>query len=184
MGGVESEEPMHASVRDFIARELPLIQGPRVCELGSYDVNGSARPQVAVLKPVEYVGVDLRPGPGVDVVCDVCCGGLAGRYGAFDLVISTETLEHVQSWPLFVRAMKRLCKPGGHILLTARSPGFALHDFPGDYWRFTEDNMREAFADCEPHVEHDPEAPGVFMHAIKPINWQDYEAAWVQAESP
>ena len=75
-------------------------------EIGSYDVNGSVRPLVAVLKPREYIGVDLRPGPGVDVVCDACSGALADRYGRFDIVIATETLEHVQSWPRFVREMK------------------------------------------------------------------------------
>lgn len=175
---------MHASVLAYVARELPLIECASVCELGSYDVNGSVRPLVMVLKPSEYVGVDLRSGPGVDRVCDVCCGGMKDRYGEFDIVISTETLEHVQSWPLFIRAMKRLCKPGCHLILTARSPGFALHDFPGDYWRFTEANIREAFWDCAPSVATDPESPGVFVHAIKPTDWQDYEPTWIEAAGP
>lgn len=175
---------MHASVIAYVARELPLIAGPRVCELGSYDVNGSVRPQVAVLKPSEYVGVDLRAGPGVDRVCDVCCGGMADRYGAFDIVIATETLEHVQSWPLFIRAMKRLARPGGHLILTARSPGFPPHDFPGDYWRFTEANMRAAFGDCAADVTTDAETPGVFVHAVKPDDWQDYETEWMDVAGP
>jgi SAM-dependent methyltransferase len=170
---------MHASVRDWIAARLPLIEGPRVIELGSYDVNGSVRPLVAVLKPTEYVGVDLRPGPGVDVVGDVCSGFLRDRYGQFDLVISTETLEHVQSWPLFVHEMKRMAKPGGHLLLTCRSPGFALHDYPGDYWRFTVDDLRTAFGDFDLLVvEPDHEAPGVFLNATKPMGWTDNGPQW------
>lgn len=157
---------MHASVRDWIAEQLPLIEGARVCELGSLDVNGSVRPLVAVLKPSEYVGVDIREGLGVDVVGDVCSGVVADRHGQFDIVISTETLEHVQSWQLFVAEMKRLSKPGGHLLLTCRSPGFPEHDYPGDYWRFTKEQIAEAFADCEiVDIRGDPEAPGVFLHA-------------------
>lgn len=175
---------MHASVRDWIAWRLPLIEGPRVCELGSYDVNGSVRPLVAVLKPSEYVGVDLRPGPGVDVAGDVCSGFLRDRYGQFDIVVSTETLEHVQSWPLFVCEMKRLAKQDGHLLLTCRSPGFALHDYPGDYWRFTVSDLQAAFADCEVLAANDdPEARGAFLHAIKPPGWSDDGPRWATVSS-
>lgn len=165
---------MHPSVLTWIAERLPLLDHPRVVELGSYNVNGSIRPLVAVLKPVEYVGVDLRQGPGVDVVGDVCSGILADRHGQFDLVLSTETLEHVQSWPLFVGEMKRLARPGGELLLTCRGPGFQLHDYPGDYWRFTTEILATAFAGCELlDLRDDPEAPGVFLHARRPPDWSD-----------
>ena len=161
---------MHDSVRDWIAKRLPLIEGPRVCELGSYDVNGSVRPLIAVLKPIEYVGIDLREGPGVDVVADVSSGVLPDRHGQFDIVISTETLEHVQSWKLFLAEMKRLAKLGGHLFLTCRSPGFVIHDYPGDYWRFTVEQIGETFSDCEiQELVSDPEAPGVFLHAINSV---------------
>lgn len=170
---------MHASVRDWIAAQLPLIEGPRVIDLGSLDVNGSVRPLVAVLKPAAYVGVDLRSGTGVDVVGDVCSGFLKERYGQFDIVISAETLEHVQTWPLFIHEMKRLAKPGGHMLLTCRSPGFALHNHPGDYWRFTVDDLKRAFSDCTLlDAQDDPEASGVFLHVSKPSGWIDNGPLW------
>lgn len=175
---------MHASVNDWIADRLPLIEGARVCELGSYDVNGSVRPLVRVLKPVEYLGVDLRPGPGVELVGDVCSGLLADRYEQFDIVLSTETLEHVQSWPLFVHEMKRLSKPEGHLLLTCRGPGFPVHDYPGDYWRFTTEILAAAFADCEIlDLRDDPEAPGVFLHAQLPPQWVDAGPKWTAVAS-
>ncbi|TXH59108.1 MAG: methyltransferase domain-containing protein [Desulfurellales bacterium] len=171
---------MHASVRAWVAQQLPLIAGPRVIELGSLDVNGTIRDQVAVLKPTEYVGVDLRGGAEVDVVCDVCSGFLRDYYGQFDFVISTETLEHVQSWPLFVHEMKRLATPGGHLLLTCRGPGFELHEYPGDYWRFTPDDLQQAFDDCEVVAcEPDPRSPGAFVHAIKPQAWSDSGPKWL-----
>lgn len=175
---------MHASVRDWIAARLPLIVGPRVIELGSLDVNGSVRPLVGVLKPSEYVGVDLRQGAGVDVVGDVCSGFLRDHYGRFDLVVSAETLEHVQTWPLFVHEMKRLAKPGGHMLITCRSPGFELHNHPGDYWRFTVDDLRAAFSECEvSDVRKDPEAPGAFLHATKTPGWVDEGPKWITVSS-
>lgn len=170
---------MHASVRDWIASRLPLIEGARIIDLGSLDVNGSVRPLARVLKPSEYVGVDLRAGTGVDVVGDVCSGFLKDRYGQFDIVVSAETLEHVQTWPLFVHEMKRLAKPGGHLLLTCRSPGFELHNHPGDYWRFTVEDLQAAFADCDVRdVQNDSEASGAFMHARKPPDWIDSGPKW------
>lgn len=175
---------MHASVRDWIAAQLPLIEGPRVIELGSLDVNGSVRPLVGVLKPIEYIGVDLRAGIGVDIVGDVCSGFLKDRHGRFDIVISAETLEHVQTWPLFVHEIKRLAKPGGHLLLTCRSPGFALHNHPGDYWRFTVDDLSEAFSDCTVLTAfEDPESPGAFIHATKPDGWQDTGPRWANVSA-
>jgi hypothetical protein len=43
-----------------------LISGAKVLEIGSYDVNGSLRSLFA--KAGEYTGVDLKEGPGVDLV--------------------------------------------------------------------------------------------------------------------
>lgn len=176
---------MHNSVLKWIADRLPVRAGLKVIELGSRDVNGSPRLLVNVLKPAEYVGVDLREGAGVDAVGDVACGFMDDRHGQFDLVISTETLEHVQSWPLFVRAMKMFCRTGGEILLTTRSPGFPHHEHPSDYWRFTTENLTWAFKDCdELDLRVDPEAPGVFLHCRKPENWMDMGAVWQQVATP
>jgi hypothetical protein len=56
------------------------IEGKRVLELGSYIVNGSLRDIILKFGPKEYIGVDIVPGPGVDVVCGAGCGcGLRGR---------------------------------------------------------------------------------------------------------
>jgi len=73
------------------------IQGKRVIELGSYDVNGSLRTYVKSLNPSEYIGVDIKKGPGVDIVCDA--ENIVDKFGneAFDVVISTELLEHVRN---------------------------------------------------------------------------------------
>jgi SAM-dependent methyltransferase len=53
-----------------------------------------------------------------------------------DLVLSTETLEHVPDPSVFLDEAFRCLRPGGHILLTVP---FAArwHFIPHDYWRFT-----------------------------------------------
>src|ERR1043165_8630284 len=99
------------------------VEGKRVLEVGSLDVNGSVRGDVMALRPAEYVGVDLRPGPGVDLICDA--GDLVARFGddAFDVVISTELLEHARDWRRIVSNIKRVTRPGGLMIVSTRSYG-------------------------------------------------------------
>ena len=113
-----------------------LVEGSDVLEVGACDVNGSLRPYVAALRPMSYVGVDLAPGRGVDVVMHA--EDLTKRFGldAFDLVIATEMVEHVRDWRTIVRNMKAVLRSGGHLLVTTRSRGFPYHGWPSDYWRY------------------------------------------------
>ena len=144
------------------------IRGKRVLEVGAYDVNGTLRPIIEAWQPTEYVGVDLVSGPGVDVVCPA--EALAAHFGpaSFDVVISTEMLEHVRDWRTVVRNLKQICRPGGIVLLTTRSPGYPYHAHPHDFWRYTEADMRAIFADCDlMALESDLARPGVFLKAIK-----------------
>ncbi len=151
--------------RALTARE---IRGKRVLETGARDVNGSLRALVERLGPARYVGVDIAAGRGVDVICRV--EDLERRFGrdSFDVVIATELLEHVRNWRAAVSCMKRVCAPGGVIVVTTRSRGFPYHGFPFDFWRYEVEEMRQIFGDCVIEIlERDPSAPGVFLKARK-----------------
>jgi SAM-dependent methyltransferase len=155
----------------FVGRNLSAldVQAKRVLEVGSRNVNGSARSLIESLDPAEYIGVDIVPGPGVDELCDVvelrACFGEA----SFDLVVSTELIEHVKDWRAAIENLKAVLKPGGWILLTTRSSGFKVHGYPWDYWRYEPSDMARIFADFE-HVQIkvDPRSPGVFVKAQRP----------------
>ncbi len=154
---------------EFVARSLgPAdVGGRRVLEVGSYDVNGSVRAIAREAGAGSYLGVDIVPGPGVDEICEA--GELLSRYGpgSFDVVISTEMLEHVEDWRRVVENLKGVLAPEGLLVLTTRSPGFAFHGYPLDFWRFSADDMRRIFADMRiEKLESDaPEVPGVFLRA-------------------
>ena len=45
------------------------MRGKRVIEVGAYIVNSRLRAQVEALGPAEYLGTDMRRGPGVDLIC-------------------------------------------------------------------------------------------------------------------
>ena len=85
------------------------VTGKRLIEVGSYDVNGSVRRSIEARGTASYVGVDIEAGPSVDVVWDAT--KLLDRFepNSFDVVCSTEAVEHIRDWCAAFTNMKRLC---------------------------------------------------------------------------
>jgi SAM-dependent methyltransferase len=117
------------------------LKGKNVLEVGSRNVNGSVRP---LFESESYVGVDMMAGDSVDIVGRA--DDLPFEDESFDVVVSTEMLEHDPFFWLSIPEMARVLKTDGYLLLTTRGIGFPYHEFPGDYWRFTEEAIRHLFA--------------------------------------
>ncbi len=117
---------------------------PEILEVGAKEVNGSARP-VCQERAQRYMGVDIEQGEGVDVLVDA--NHLTEHFGkdVFDIVISTEMVEHVYDWPNVLYEMLSILKPGGLLLLTTRSIGFEIHGYPDDHWRYSKRDMKLIF---------------------------------------
>lgn len=122
-----------------------LLDGGRILEIGSYDVNGSMRGLFA--GAADYVGVDLVSGPGVDRV--VYGHEVAEPDGSYDAVLSGECFEHDPHFRETFANMVRLTRAGGLVSFTCASRGRPEHgtrrtlvtDSPGsqaeghDYYR-------------------------------------------------
>lgn len=174
---------MHSSVLDFLKVHLSGkdISGKRVLEVGSQDVNGTPRPVVMPLRPALYIGVDVEKGPGVDVISGADSLSKIFGEGSFDVVISTEMLEHVFDWKPVVGQLKAVVRPGGLLLITTRSPGFPYHPYPIDMWRYTEEDFKIIFSDMEIlTLLKDPQVPGVFLKAKKPGAFQTNDLSKVE----
>lgn len=161
---------------EFVVAQLHKddVQGKRVIEVGACDVNGSVRSLVEALGPASYLGIDLEEGPGVDQVCRA--EDLVRRYGpeSFDVVISTEMLEHVRSWRSVISNLKRVVAPGGVLLLTTRSKGFGFHAYPFDFWRYEMTDMEVLFSDFSVEaLTPDRSCPGVLFKGRKPSKFHE-----------
>ena len=155
---------------DHIGR--PDVEGKSVIEVGSLNVNGSFRDHVRYFGPAQYVGVDRTLGPGVDRIC--IAEELVETFGpaSFDLVVSTEMLEHVVDWRVIILNLKELLRPEGVLVVTTRSFGFPYHEWPYDMWRYETYDMQRIFSDFQLRaLMPDPWAPGVFLKAVRPANY-------------
>lgn len=98
------------------------FNGCQVLEIGSMDIQGSVR---GYFTDCKYVGIDIGPGPGVDVVAR---GESYDSDGArFDVAVSCECFEHNPEWESTLRNMIRLLKPGGLLVVTCAAPGREEH---------------------------------------------------------
>ena len=109
-------------VSKFISSIAPYYNQSRVLEIGSYDVNGSVRSNFKSVK--EYIGVDLIPGPSVDVVMR---GHQYRSDSKFDIVLSIESFEHNSDWLETFKNMERLACDDGLVIFTCATKGRPEH---------------------------------------------------------
>ena len=111
---------MHLAAYDFIAAH-DLGHLGTVVECGARDINGSIRD---LFDCDHYIAVDVRPGEGVDVVCDFAD---YQPNHLVDAVVSTEVFEHTPNWPDLIRRAAAILRPGGVFLATMATDPRAPH---------------------------------------------------------
>jgi SAM-dependent methyltransferase len=113
-----------------------------VLDCGSFDVNGTLRP-LAEKRGWKYVGIDVRPGPNVDVVAT---DPFHYPYddNSFDVVMCSGMLHNVSRPWLLVPEMARVLRPGGLLAIVAPW-SLGLSQYPRDYFRVMPDGMMELF---------------------------------------
>jgi SAM-dependent methyltransferase len=125
-----SGDPFHAVFADFV-EAANALHDYSVLELGARGTQ--VDPRLHGYR--RYVGVDVHPGPNVDVVGD------AHRLsqlveGPFDAVYSISTFEHLAMPWKVVLEINRVLRDGG-LLFTATHHTWPPHELPWDYWRYS-----------------------------------------------
>ena len=128
---------MRQSIKDFVSLAvdtLPLEEP--IYEFGSFRVPGQE--ELADLRPLfpgrEYVGCDMRKGPGVDKILDLHSIDIPEE--SVGTVLCLDTLEHVEYPHTAMNEIHRILHPDG-IAVISSVMKYHIHDHPFDYWRFT-----------------------------------------------
>lgn len=128
---------MRKLVKKFVqicSETLPIQE--EIYEFGSLRVAGQEK--IADLRVFfqdkKYIGADMRPGIGVDVVLNLHKIDLPSN--SVGTVIMVDTLEHVEYPHRAVEEAYRILKPNG-LLIISSVMNFQIHNHPYDYWRFT-----------------------------------------------
>lgn len=118
-------EAAFAAVARFAAGlGLDALEGTGI-DLGGRDVNGTVH---GLFPGVSWTVLDIEPHPSVDIVADVTTWEPQGQY---DIVLSTEAIEHIAAWPRIIQAGYAVLSPGGYMIVTGGSTGRGPHSCTG-----------------------------------------------------
>lgn len=118
----------------------PYASDKKTLEIGAY-----GRPSYGMFFS-NRIGLDIREGPGVDVVGSVY--DLPFKNNEFDVVLFMVVLEHLERPQEAIAEIKRVLNPGGKILVSVPFV-FPMHDTPNDFWRFTKYGLKILFKDWD-----------------------------------
>lgn len=140
---------MQKHLRNFISicqSTLSLIEP--IYEHGALQVHDNAELEDlrALFPGSNYVGCDMRPGPGVDQVLNL--HELDMLDASVGTAICMDTMEHVEYPRQAMKELYRTLMPNG-VLIISSVMNFPIHGYPNDYWRFTPEGFRSLLKDFE-----------------------------------
>jgi SAM-dependent methyltransferase len=143
--------------RLFLERLLPRVDGA-VVEVGAKDYGSTV--SFRDLYRGEYIGVDLEPGKGVDVVADLSAGLGGLQEGRFALAICCSVLEHTPVPWIMAQNLGRLVRPGGMLYISVPWV-WRYHAYPDDYFRFSPRAVQALFPQVSwTHATYSTNLPG------------------------
>lgn len=146
----------------MVAETLPVPEP--IFEFGSLLVPGQK--DIADLRPFfpgkEYVGCDIREGPGVDRILDL--HNITVPSESVGSVLMFDTLEHVEFPRRALEEVFRILRPNGMVVMSSVMD-FPIHNYPHDYWRFTPEAFKSLLGAFS-HVFVDFAGEAAFPHTI------------------
>ena len=99
------------------------------------DFGCGGSPYRSLFPNADYRRADLDGRGAIDLTIGVD-SSIATPDASFDLILSTQVLEHVADTSQYLRECHRLLRPGGKLVLTTHG-SYAEHGCPDDFFRWT-----------------------------------------------
>ena len=116
------------------------IQPENVLDIGSLDTNGNPK---HLFPDSNYCGIDIRDGQNVDMVMDAYILSKHFPNDHFDAVLCLNSLEHMAYPWKILDEISCVLSIGGYFYISVPNFGFPKHNHPKDYWRASEEAVRE-----------------------------------------
>ena len=113
-----------------------------ILDIGSYDSNEKLFNYGLLFneKTWNYMGMDIREGPNVDLVVSDIYNWIEIKDNSYDVVVSGQAFEHMEFFWRAIVEIERILKPGGFCCIIVPSTG-PVHRNPLDCYRFTAEGM-------------------------------------------
>ena len=143
LGNAIEGDPFFASFGHFLEHLHRLPPGGTVLEIGSRARSAVTRRQ-HIPAHLDYLGLDILPGPNVDLVGDAHeLSALLGER-RFVAAMSFSVFEHLAMPWKVVLELNRVLAPGG-LVFTQTHQTWPLHEEPWDFWRFSRHSWQTLF---------------------------------------
>ena len=118
MAHIEQQNYFHSLKERF----PDMFRDKSVLEVGSQNINGTIRD---LFEGGSFVGIDINQAMDVDLVIP----GEIVQFpdSSFDVIVTTECLEHASKWQEILQNIIRQLKPGGFLIMTFAHPGRSAH---------------------------------------------------------
>ncbi len=130
-------------LRQCITDNLVQISNGTSNNLQVLDAGCGSKPYAEIIAKLgcKYFGIDVSMVPNTDgIISD------SGKFNMpesnFDIVLSTQVLEHVEYVQNYLSECRNSLKDNGYIILSTHGH-WIYHPDPSDYWRWTSDGLKK-----------------------------------------
>lgn len=140
--GPRPGDPLYLHLADLLLCLSEDASTRDAIDILDYGCGGS--PYRTLFPNARYVRADVAETANIDF--EIGPDGLiAAKPGSFDLVLSTQVLEHVPNVTGYLQSCFDLLRPGGKLVLSTHGI-FEDHSCPDDFYRWTADGLRKDIA--------------------------------------
>lgn len=176
-------------IKQTINQELANFSGnhsPKFLDVGARDAT-----KKNLASGFKYVALDVNPKSPEVIQADICaCPQIADN--SFDVVFSTDVLEHVKQPWLAANECLRITKSGG-LIIHRTLFSYRYHPSPVDYWRFTSQCLEYLFTESQQAETlvsgydirgRRRDRRGNFLSSKPPVDWlggfrENWQVLWI-----